>query len=156
MEGGFRSHVVIEAMVRERMLAVEIFDGTREPTESILEYRINQANGQPLPGWLERVGNGRLIGVRPANVEHVDLKVTIIYTDGSFEEIAVEIDTATGHIKPLELQRDARAVRPFSEQFALREFATEDDIADLAQMLRAEGPATLKNANGGASVPSDR
>ena len=135
--GGVRSHIVIEAMVRDRMLIIEISDVSLDAVKSIVEYRIAQANGRPLPGWLDRAGKGLLVGLRPADVANVELKVTIMYSDGSFEEVAARIDVVSGKIQTLELQRDARWGRPFSEQFALKDVATEEDISDLAEMLRS-------------------
>ena len=150
--GGVRSHIVIEAMVRERMLIIEVSDVPLDASKSIVEYRIAQANGRPLPGWLDRAGKGLLVGLRPADIANVELKVTVMFSDGTFEEVAARIDVVSGKIQTLELQRDAFLGRPFSDQFALKDVATEEDISDLAEMLRTSTGKTSETLRLGTSA----
>ena len=89
-----------------------------------------------MPGWLDRAGASLLIGQRPANIESIDLRVTVIYTDGTFEEKSVRIETMSGDIKPVALQRGANLGRPFWEQFAVIERVTEEGTRELAELLR--------------------
>lgn len=131
-----RSQVIIESLVRDRTLIVQISSSVQDAGRAVQEYRFTQANGQPLPGWLDRAGASLLIGQRPANIESIDLRVTVIYTDGTFEEKAVRIETMSGDIKPVALQRGASLGRPIWEQFAVIERVTEEGTRELAELLR--------------------
>jgi len=128
--------VIIESLVRDRTPIVQISNSVCDTTKSVQEYRVSQANGQPLPSWLDRAGESLVIGQRSVNVDHVDLSVTVIYTDGSFEEKAVQIDTMSGDVKLLEPRSEANVGRGFSEQFAVKSPATEKEVTDLAEILK--------------------
>lgn len=107
--------MIIESLVRDRTLIVQISNSVCDTTKSVQEYRVSQANGQPLPSWLDRAGESLVIGQRSVNVDHVDLSVTVIYTDGSFEKKIVQIDTMLGDVKLLEPRSEANVGRAFSE-----------------------------------------
>jgi hypothetical protein len=107
--------VIIESLVRDRTLIVQISNSVCDTTKSVQEYRVSQANGQPLPSWLDRAGESLVIAQRSVNVDHVDLSVTVIYTVGSFEKKIVQIDTMLGDVKLLEPRSEANVGRAFSE-----------------------------------------
>jgi hypothetical protein len=132
--GSTGSQITIESVVRERTLIVNISDALSDPNRKIVEYRIMQANGAPLPGWLERMDNSVLIGERPANVDRIGLRITIIYSDGSSESRSVLIETTSGEIKPIEQKRTDR-VLPFFEQFASVTPFNDDDVEGLGALL---------------------
>ncbi len=130
------AQIIIESLVRDQTLIIQITNSVPDATKSVQKYRISQANGQPLPNWLDRAGKSLVIGQRPPNIDRLDLSVTVIYTDGSFEEKAVQIDTKSGDIKLLELKQEANLNRTFSEQFTVKSPATEQEVTDLAEMLK--------------------
>jgi hypothetical protein len=130
------AQIIIESLVRDQTLIIQITNSVPDATKSVQEYRISQANGQPLPNWLDRAGKSLVIGQRPPNIDRLDLSVTVIYTDGSFEEKAVQIDTKSGDIKLLELKQEANLNRTFSEQFTVKSPATEQEVTDLAEILK--------------------
>ena len=131
---GLRSQVIIESLVREKTLIVQISNLIKDSGRRVTEYRFLQADGAPLPGWLDRAGGGLLIGQRPANLDHVDLRVIVIYDDGTSETKDVRIEATTGEIKPLAGRR-ADLPAPFLEQFAIARLATDDGVRGLARML---------------------
>ena len=61
--------------------------------------------------------------------------MTIIYTDGSYEEKAVHIEAISGDLKQLDSKHHAHAAKTFPEQFELKTTATDRDISDLAEIL---------------------
>jgi hypothetical protein len=129
------SQVIIESLVRDRTLIVQISNSIGAQGKTVQEYRFSQANGQPLPAWLDRAGASLLIGQRPANVESFGLKVTVVYTDGTFEEKSVRIETMSGDIQTAP-QRDSNLGRPFWQQFGMIERVTEGGTQELANLLR--------------------
>ena len=90
-----------------------------------------------------------LIGQRPADVDQVRLKITVIYHDGSFEERAIKIETKSGVLSQIELNRDASLTRPFIEQFEKSEQVTAEGTEALADLLapKQEGSQEAKSEN---------
>ena len=103
-------------------------------SRTIAEYRILQADGAPLPGWLERLSNETLMGERPANIDTISLKVVIIYSDGTSETKSVASETMSGEIKPIAEIR-AEQVLPFTHQFSSAPSVPAEAIDDLAALL---------------------
>jgi hypothetical protein len=130
-----RSQIVIETLVRERLLIVEVSSKLADPAREVMEHRIVQANGEPLPGWLERPSDGLLVGQRPANLDQLTLRITVLYTDGTFETKEVRIDTHSGEIEPMQAKRGASLPVPFTEQFAVQVPLDDDDVAELGRAL---------------------
>ena len=128
------SKITIESLVRERILIVHVASDVTDASRGVAEYRMMQANGEPLPGWLERIGAGVLMGERPADLETLELKLTVIYSDGSYETKGVAIETISGEIKPL-LVKEAAMPLPFQAQFAVSAPLTEDAGRELARLL---------------------
>jgi hypothetical protein len=135
--GSERSEIIIETLVRERTLVVQISDALSDPARKVLEYRVMQANGEPLPAWLNRLRGGMFVGERPADVEMLKLRVTVIYSDGSTETKYFEIETVSGELKPLKAGRGAGLAVPFHEQFAVTEPSAADAIEELVELLKA-------------------
>jgi VCBS repeat-containing protein len=131
-----QNEVIIESFVRERTLIVQISTTGGVAERTVQEYRITEANGKPLPAWLDRAGPSLLVGQRPVELDHVDLRVTVVYTDGSFEEKAIRIETISGEIKPISLHRESSLPKPFAEQFVRTDTMTLEDAESLARALR--------------------
>ncbi len=128
--------IVIESLVRDRLLMVHIGNTLTGAEKTVVQYRILQANGAPLPDWLERAGPDMLLGEHPADVASVKLRVNVLYSDGSFETKDVEIQTKTGEIQPYKANDAARAV-PFESQFADVRDLPQAEIESLATFLDA-------------------
>ena len=108
------AQLVLDSLVRDRTLIVNM-SGTSIPDHAkIVEYRVMQADGRPLPGWLDRAGPQVLIGERPADVEVIKLRVIAILSDGTSIERDVVIQANSGEIKPLNEKR-AEAPPLFSD-----------------------------------------
>ncbi len=75
-----------------------------------------------------------LIGERPANIDRIRLRITVVYSDGSSESKDVMIETMSGEIKPSFQKRADHAV-PFFEQFTSNKPLNDDDIEGLGSML---------------------
>ena len=129
------AQVVMESMVRERTLIVNLSSTAIPDHAHVIEYRVMQADGRPLPGWLDRAGAQVLIGERPVDVEEIKLRVIAILSDGTTIERSVVIQTMSGEIKPLEDKR-ANVVPLFTDQ--LRTEATRGD-AEFDNLLKALG-----------------
>ncbi len=90
------STLVLNTLVRAETFVVHIACEDGDSNRQVQEYRILQADGRPLPGWLERLGDDVLIGKHPADLDHVGLRITALYSDGSTETRMVSIATASG------------------------------------------------------------
>jgi hypothetical protein len=111
-----RAQVVLESLVHDRTLIVQM-RSTQIPRHAhVVEYRVQRADGRPLPNWLERIGPDVMMGARPADSERIDLKVTAILSDGTAIHQDVVIRTATGEIQPLGNPQLATALPGFSDQ----------------------------------------
>ncbi|MEQ1714160.1 MAG: Ig-like domain-containing protein, partial [Hyphomicrobium sp.] len=67
--GDGKAQVVLESLVRERTLIVRMTSTELPGHPTVVDYRVMQADGRPLPVWLDRVGPQVLMGERPANSE---------------------------------------------------------------------------------------
>ena len=83
----------------------------------VVDFRITQADGSPLPDWLERPSGDLVQGRRAANAEIVDLTVTAIFADGREITQNMRVQAVTGDIKPLPERRAELRPRLFAEQF---------------------------------------
>jgi hypothetical protein len=109
-----------------------ILDGRR----TIVDYRITQIDGTPIPDWLDRVGKDLLMGERSANSEILKLRVEAVYSDGSVAVEEVRIDTATGEIQPISATKQG-ALMPklFKDQFRVQTMLSPDQIQMLGRAI---------------------
>ena len=133
-EGGMRSQIVIEALVRDRTLIVQL-SSTAEAGKRVADYRVLSADGGPVPGWLDRANAGLFIGERPANVDRVGLRVIVVYSDGTSETKVIIIETMSGEIKTLAPDQRTELRLPFMEQLAARYTFADGALDDLARVL---------------------
>ncbi len=160
------SQVVLETLVRDRELIVQISSKITDGDQRPIEYRITQANGRPLPAWIDRVGQNLLIAQRPVDVDKVTLRVVAVMPDGRPVVREVEIQGSTGEIQPLQKDRrsDLLAPKPFLQNFAQAPTYDAADIEDLARTLddlkraietnKIARAATLEAGADATSVPS--
>ncbi len=131
-----REQIIIESIVRERTLIVQITNTLETGSKRIVDYRITQADGTPLPDWLDRAGTNLLIGRRAADLDTLKLRVEAVYSDGSIVVEEVKIDTATGEIQPLKNGRQGSAAPAlFSDQFRSKPMLTPDQVQGLGRAI---------------------
>ena len=114
--GTQRSEVVLSSLVRDRMLIVQLSSEAHDAGRQVQEYRIMQSDGRPLPDWLDRPGRGLLVGKYPVDLEHLGLRVVIVYTDGSTAERSVVIETMSGEIRAVPGEVAANDAPSFRDQ----------------------------------------
>jgi hypothetical protein len=131
-----REQVVIESLVRKDTLIIQISNTLQTGTKQIVDYRVMQSDGKPLPAWLDRAANDLLIGRRDVGTEVLLLKVEAVYSDGSVIVAEVQIDTATGEIKPIKVAgRDLPAPPMFGDQLQAPSQLTPDQIEGLGRAI---------------------
>ena len=84
----------------------------------------------------DRAGPSMLIGERPVHIEDVQLKVVVVYDDGSSETRAVEIQTETGEIQPIEQRQSSLGPQMFGEQFNATEMQADEGLDGLSALLK--------------------
>jgi Cadherin-like domain len=127
------AQIVMESLVRERTLIVNLSSTQIKDHATVVEYKVMQADGKPLPNWLSFAGSNVLIGERPVDQEVVKLRVIALMSDGSTIERHVVIQTTSGEIQPLESKR-ADVAPMFSDQ--LDQYANAEDQS-FDELLRA-------------------
>jgi large repetitive protein len=96
--------VMIESVVRDRVIYMEVRDVGTGDDPMIVEHQIRMRGGGPLPDWIHFDKRGLAIIERPADVDEIHLIVRSIRSDGKVIETPVVIQGATGEIqldKPL-------------------------------------------------------
>ena len=129
-----RGQIVLDSMVRDRQLIVNLSHTGIPDHATVVEYRVMQADGRPLPGWLDNSGQNVLMGEHPVDVEVIKLRVIAIMSDGATIERDVVIQTNSGEIQPLKETKRSDATPLFSDQ--LTTFA-ERDQAEFDRLLKA-------------------
>ncbi len=133
---GSEEQLIIESLVRNRTLIIQISNTIDPGTKRIVDYKITQPDGKPLPQWLDRAGRDLLIGERSAVEEFVKIRVEAIYSDGSVVVEEVKIETSTGEIKPLNPGRQGSlAPALFGDQFRARPMLSPDQVHGLARAI---------------------
>ena len=127
--------VILETLVRDRVLLVQISNTFAMSEGPATEYRIMQADGKPLPDWLDKTNGTLLIGEHPADVEVLRLRVIAILSDGTTITREVEIRTSTGEIQALLVERRTEVPRMFSDQLESGHMLSPREIDDLADAL---------------------
>ena len=127
--------LILETLVRERYLIVQISNSFGLVGKSAVEYRVMQADGRPLPDWLDYSGQGVLIGRHPVNIEHVRLRVTAILTDGSTVTREVEIKTISGEIQHIAPGKRSELPSFFNEQLRTHGMLNPAQVAGLAEAI---------------------
>ena len=131
-----REQIIVESLVREQTLILQISNTLEAGSKRIIDYRITQADGTPLPTWLDRAGKDLLIGRRAADFETLKLKIEAVYSDGSTVVEEIKIDTATGEIQPLNGGRQG-SVAPalFGDQVRAKPTLSPDQIQNLGRAI---------------------
>jgi hypothetical protein len=107
---------------------------------SVVEHRIVNAAGGPLPIWLERQSRDFYAGLVPATGGFLDLRIEATLQDGSRATRMIRIELSTGAVSRLPSDPQASAPRTFTEallQSAPSSLAAETNTHRMLAALRA-------------------
>jgi PAS domain-containing protein len=131
--GTGNEQLMIESVVRDRVIYMELRDVGKEGDPPIIEYQLRTRDGSPLPEWIHMDKRGLAIIERPVDADEIRLVVKAIRADGKVIEVPVVIQGSTGEIeldgKARELGRVSAA--PLGEVLALAQSAAADETARL-------------------------
>jgi hypothetical protein len=132
-----QGQLILETLVRDQTLLVQISNTFALSGKNVSEYRVMQADGRPLPDWLERVGAGLLAGKRPANSETLNLRVIAVLSDGTSETREVTIRTNSGEIQPLSPGKHTEVPTRFSHHLRSTAMLTGGEVNTLGRHMAA-------------------
>ncbi|MBD2840631.1 cadherin-like domain-containing protein, partial [Erythrobacter rubeus] len=124
--------VMIESIVRDRVVYVEMRDIGEGSASPIAEFQLLTRDGSPLPDWIRIDPRGLAIIERPADAEELRLIVRAITEDGETIDIPVRIQGATGEIQT-DVPHDKSLVRAetLGAMMARESSETSDEVDDL-------------------------
>ncbi|WP_108811397.1 Ig-like domain-containing protein [Sphingorhabdus sp. Alg231-15] len=126
--------VMIESVVRDRVIYMEVRDIGADSDPRIVEYQLRARDGSPLPGWIRMDARGLAIIERPVDAETVRLIVRAIRADGQVVEIPVIVQGATGEIQIDEkrtLSQNMNGAAPLGSAMAMADASVADETAQL-------------------------
>jgi large repetitive protein len=126
--------VMIESVVRDRVIYMEVRDIGKDADPRIVEYQLRTRDGSALPDWIRMDNRGLAIIERPVDAEEIHLIVRAIRADGKIYDIPVVVQGATGEIQldaPL-AGKKISAAEPLSRTLAAASAAATDEAARLA------------------------
>ncbi len=132
--------VMIESVVRDRVIYMEIRDIGAESAPRMIEYQLRTRDGSPLPSWIRMDARGLAIIERPVDAETVRLIVRAIRADGQITEIPVIIQGSTGEIQideKRDLSQNTRGAVPLASTVALADASVADETAQLLAAFKA-------------------
>jgi large repetitive protein len=131
--------VMIESVVRDRVIYMEIRDIGKDSDPRMFEYQLRSRDGKPLPDWIHMDARGLAIIERPADAETIHLIVRAIRADGQVIEIPVLVQGATGEIQLDEKIGAAKisGAAPLKETMALAQASVADETAQLLAAFKA-------------------
>ncbi|MFM1813783.1 MAG: hypothetical protein RLZ98_478, partial [Pseudomonadota bacterium] len=108
--------IVVDTLVRDQIIFVEI-SNTLDLDESrrIVDYKVLQADGRPLPVWVNQANPGLLLAEPPAEGGAIEVLIAAIHADGTITERAVIIQLSTGEVQSIPLDGGNRPAS-FDEQ----------------------------------------
>ncbi len=137
LDSGARDIVTVETFIRQQTLIIKLATDRAHGHLEVSEWKVQRADGRPMPEWLAFTGDDLVMGERPADAERIDLRVTAILADGREVSYEVRINAVTGEIQPLGVGKRAALPMPFWEQIHAERMLTPDEIAPLARVLMA-------------------
>jgi large repetitive protein len=123
--------VMIESVVRDRVIYMEIRDVGTGNDPMIVEHQLRMRDGKPLPDWIHFDKRGLAIIERPADVDEIHLIVRSIRSDGKVIETPVVIQGATGEIQ-LDKPLKSAAAAPLDRTVQLAHGAAQREAERLA------------------------
>jgi large repetitive protein len=134
--------VMIESVVRDRVVYVEMRDIGKDSDPRMVEYQLRTRDGKPLPDWIRMDARGLAIIERPVDAEVIRLIVRAIRADGQVFEVPIIVQGATGEIQldeKLGASKKISAAEPLSTTMALASNGVSDEAARLAAAFNGEG-----------------
>ncbi len=128
--------VSIETFVRKGLLIVHLGASDNMSRDGAIEWKVQRADGRPMPDWLQFAGPSVLMGERAANEEAIDLRLTAILPDGTTVVREVRIIATTGELQPLRFSRQG-AIAPFWEQIPTEPLLRRSQVEALGRLLEA-------------------
>jgi large repetitive protein len=126
--------VMIDAVVRDRVIYMEVKDIGKDSDPRIVEYQLRSRDGAPLPDWIRMDPRGLAIMERPVDAQEIRLIVSAIRADGQVIEIPVVLQGATGEIQLDDklAGKKISAAEPLSQKLATASAAATSEAARLA------------------------
>ena len=116
-EGGER--IVVDTLMRDRIIFVRVSNTLGLSSSGSVEaYTVLQADGRPLPGWVQSADDGLLLVQAPMSGGEIDLRIIATLADGSTIERGVSLDLTNGSVE--ELAIDQTPVPLFDQQIKRR------------------------------------
>jgi large repetitive protein len=131
--------VIIESVVRDRVIYMEIRDIGKDSDPRMVEYQLHSRDGKPLPDWIHMDARGLAIIERPVDAETIHLIVRAIRADSQVIEIPVIVQGATGEIqldKKIGTDKISSAA-PLKETMALAQASVANETAQLLAAFKA-------------------
>ncbi len=132
--------VMIESVVRDRVIYMEVRDIGAESDPRMVEYQLRTRDGSPLPSWIRMDARGLAIIERPVDAETVRLIVRAIRADGQVTEIPVIVQGATGEIQIDEkttLSQNMNGAAPLGSAMAMADASVAEETAQLLAAFKA-------------------
>jgi large repetitive protein len=125
--------VMIESVVRDRVVYVEIRDIGKDSDPRIVEYQLRMRDGGALPDWIRMDNRGLAIIERPVDAQQIRMIIRAIRADGQVIEIPVVVQGATGEIQlDTAITKTLSTAETLSKNMALAANAVTDEAARLA------------------------
>ncbi len=108
--------IVVETMRRDGILYVQISNTLDlKDDRRIVDYKVQQADGRPMPAWFHQTDTGLLLADVAAENGTVDLRLTAIHADGSSTVKGLTLHLASGEVQPFKIS-DYQQSMTFEQQ----------------------------------------
>ncbi len=94
------AQIVVDTLMRDRMVFVQVSNTLEAQGGVVVGYSILQADGRPLPAFVERADEGMLLIKPTAQGGSLDLRISTQLADGTNLTRSVSIQLATGEVRP--------------------------------------------------------
>ncbi len=138
---GGNDQVMIESVVRDRVVYMEVRDLGKPGAPAIVEFQLRMRDSKPLPDWLRFDSRGLAIIERPLDADTIRLIVRAVRADGSVVEVPVIIQGATGEIQlddPVKAKLRTSDATPLGATMALAEASAAQEAAKLAAAFNGQ------------------
>jgi large repetitive protein len=138
--GTNNDQVMIESVVRDRVIYMEIRDIGKDSDPRVIRNEIRMRSGAPLPDWIHFDARGLAIIERPADADEIHLIVRSFRADGKVIETPVVVQGATGEIqldKPLKNGVKVGQTHTLNQAVAMAHNAAQTEAEKLASIFRS-------------------
>ncbi|MFC5609365.1 tandem-95 repeat protein [Variovorax soli] len=122
----------VEFTAGRQQVSVELTSG-----EPVREVRATLADGRPLPPWMRMDSRGYLLMDRPAAVEQVRLRFTVVKQNGASVTHTIEIDFNAGELRQIPARGAGTRVGIDANQSGATALASAPAMDFVAQLERA-------------------